>query len=686
MVMQAVRISFVQGIGTGAATFTYSFGVCMRISLSVRIYAIIGLSFCGLLGLALFQALNLSTSLRQQRQSELQHLVQNALSIVRDEYDKANGGSTSMVDAQKRAAERLAKLRYGSGDYFWINDLAPRMVMHPLKPELNGQDLSQNKDPNGKRLFVEFADVVKKQGAGFVDYQWPKPGKDAPQPKLSYVAGFEPWGWVVGTGVYIDDMQAQVWHSASEVIWAALGVIVIVGGITLLIARRTSKALASMTAALDRLASGDFDIQLPGLARKDELGDMARSIAQFKIKSMERANEIAREESERLQAMDRMKAKALRDMAETVERETNKAVGEVAGGTEEMAGNASSMTESALTLGKNSSSVAAAAEQALANTQTVARASAQLATSISEIAAQVKSSRELTARAVSASAEAQTTVAKLSEAASKVGAVTSLINEIAGQTNLLALNATIEAARAGEAGRGFAVVASEVKSLAEQTARATSEIAQQISEIQSSTQASVASIGAIGEVIRNVEAVSSTIANAIQAQDGVTLEISRTVEETSHAAREVATQIASVSREASETGRRASQIRDGSLDIAKKVDLLRETLVRVIRTSTGDVDRRRSSRAEIGRPGVITTDGKIINVIVRDLSLGGAMVEHADAAFPATDRQLELAIEGIGSHLKGAIARTNGRSAVILWKHTEDQKATVEHLMARLAA
>ncbi|WP_456717134.1 cache domain-containing protein [Bradyrhizobium sp. USDA 4353] len=658
----------------------------MRISLSVRIYAIIGLSFCGLLGLALFQALNLSTSLRQQRQSELQHLVQNALSIVRDEYDKANGGSTSMVDAQKRAAERLAKLRYGSGDYFWINDLAPRMVMHPLKPELNGQDLSQNKDPNGKRLFVEFADVVKKQGAGFVDYQWPKPGKDAPQPKLSYVAGFEPWGWVVGTGVYIDDMQAQVWHSASEVIWAALGVIVIVGGITLLIARRTSKALASMTAALDRLASGDFDIQLPGLARKDELGDMARSIAQFKIKSMERANEIAREESERLQAMDRMKAKALRDMAETVERETNKAVGEVAGGTEEMAGNASSMTESALTLGKNSSSVAAAAEQALANTQTVARASAQLATSISEIAAQVKSSRELTARAVSASAEAQTTVAKLSEAASKVGAVTSLINEIAGQTNLLALNATIEAARAGEAGRGFAVVASEVKSLAEQTARATSEIAQQISEIQSSTQASVASIGAIGEVIRNVEAVSSTIANAIQAQDGVTLEISRTVEETSHAAREVATQIASVSREASETGRRASQIRDGSLDIAKKVDLLRETLVRVIRTSTGDVDRRRSSRAEIGRPGVITTDGKIINVIVRDLSLGGAMVEHADAAFPATDRQLELAIEGIGSHLKGAIARTNGRSAVILWKHTEDQKATVEHLMARLAA
>ena len=159
------------------------------------------------------------------------------------------------------------------------------------------------------------------------------------------------------------------------------------------------------------------------------------------------------------------------------------------------------MTDTALLLEKNSGSVAAAAEEALANAQTVAKASAQLSASITEIASQVNSSRALTLEAVSASTKAQSTIAKLSEAASKVGAVTNLISEIAGQTNLLALNATIEAARAGEAGRGFAVVAAEVKSLAEQTAKATSEIAQQITEIQDATQASVASISVIGEVI-----------------------------------------------------------------------------------------------------------------------------------------------------------------------------------------
>ncbi|CCE03576.1 cache domain-containing protein [Bradyrhizobium sp. STM 3809] len=655
----------------------------MRISLSVRIYAIIGLSFCGLLGLALFQALNLSTSLRQQRQMELEHLVQSALSIVRDEYDRAGRDKTDMAIAQQRAAERVGKLRYGNADYFWINDLTPRMVMHPIKPELDGQDLRDTKDPAGKRLFVEFAETVKRKGTGVVDYQWPKPGKDTPQPKISYVAGFEPWGWVIGTGVYIDDLETQVWESARQVIWAALVVMMLIGAITLFIARRASKALASMTAALNRLGQGDFDIELPGLMRGDELGDMARSIEQFKLKAIERAQDLAREEQERRAATDRMKARALQEMAETVEQETNKAVGEVAQGTDVMARNASSMTDSAMTLGQNSNSVAAAAEQALANTQTVARASAQLAESISEISTQVTSSRELTARAVTASSDAQLTVAKLSEAANKVGAVTSLISEIAGQTNLLALNATIEAARAGEAGRGFAVVASEVKSLAEQTARATNEIAQQISEIQESTKASVASIGAIGEVIRSVEAVSSTIANAIQAQSSVTMEISRTVEETSHAAREVATQIASVSREATETGRRASHIRDGSLDIAKKVDDLRATLVHVIRTSTGDVDRRAAPRVEIGRRGTITTrDGSTISVMVRDLSLGGAMVEEADAALPPVDHHVSLAISGIGDRLAGSVARKNGQVAVIRWNLSDDQKRSIERLTA----
>jgi methyl-accepting chemotaxis protein len=653
----------------------------VRFSIGLRIYSIIGLSFCGLIGLAAMQASNLADSLKQQRRNELSHLAQIALSIAREEYDASVRDHSSDDLARKTAAARISKLRYGDGDYFWINDLGPRMIMHPAKPELNGQDLTDNKDPNGKRLFVEFVNVVKKQGSGFVDYQWPKPGKDAPQPKLSYVTGFEPWGWIIGTGVYIDDLQVQLWDSARTVIVAALIVIGLLGTVTLIIARKISSALVAMTSSVTKLGEGDFGIELPGLNRGDELGDMARSIEQFKVKAAEKARNEAVLEERQQQIAERNKGKALKEMADNVERETNAAVGEVAAGTERMANNAALMTDSALLLGENSSSVAAAAEEALANAQTVAKASSQLSASIAEIAFQVTSSRALMLEAVTASTEAQTTIAKLSEAAAKVGAVTNLISEIASQTNLLALNATIEAARAGDAGRGFAVVAAEVKSLAEQTAKATSEIAQQIAEIQGATQASVASIIGIAEVIQKVESVSLIVAAAIEKQNSVTIEISRTVEETSHAAREVAAQIVSVSNEAIETGRRASEIRDGSAEIAGKVNELRATLVRVIRTSTTDADRRISSRIDIRRPGTLKLEGRSGRVMVRDLSLGGAMIDETLPNTPV-DTPMILVIDGISAELSGFVARKDETATLVKFKLSEQANRIVSEVVS----
>ena len=440
--------------------------------------------------------------------------------------------------------------------------------------------------------------------------------------------------------------------------------------------RAISRPMGRLNGAMEEIAQGRLNSRVI-VERDDEIGIALRNIQAMQGKlgfDME-------ERRDRARIADEEKSKALNDMAETVERETNTAVGDVSGQMERMASNAALMNDSAATVGTNSGSVAAAAEQALANAQTLTQAASQLSASITEIANQVSSSRTLTIEAVSTSTKAQATIGKLSEAAGKVGAVTSLISEIASQTNLLALNATIEAARAGEAGRGFAVVASEVKSLAEQTAKATSEIAQQISEIQEATRESVTSISAIGDVIRNVEAVSSQIASAIEKQNTVTLEISRTVEESTQAAREVASQIVNVSNEAIETGRRAAEIRDGSAEIASKVDGLRETLVRVVRTSTADVDRRTSARVDVERHGTVEIGGRAHKVVIRNLSEGGAMMVGAvpDARI---DTPVALRIDGLAVSLNGVIARNDESGTLVKFKLTEAAEKLVKDLMS----
>ena len=188
----------------------------LKMTVGRKIYALIGLSFIGVVGIALLDSRELASGLDQQKQIELRHLTELALGIVKEEEATVQTSGVAVADAQKRALARVAALRYGNNDYFWVNDMQPRMVMHPMKPEMNGTDISTFKDPNGKALFVDMVNVVKKDGAGFVPYEWPKPGFDKPQPKLSYVTGFAPWGWVIGTGVYIDDLKAQSWASTER--------------------------------------------------------------------------------------------------------------------------------------------------------------------------------------------------------------------------------------------------------------------------------------------------------------------------------------------------------------------------------------------------------------------------------------------------------------------------------------
>jgi methyl-accepting chemotaxis protein len=352
---------------------------------------------------------------------------------------------------------------------------------------------------------------------------------------------------------------------------------------------------------------------------------MAAALDVFRQNGREAERLRAAQEQERL-AAEAEKNRALQSMAETVEHETRSAVDTISNLTTRMTENAQHMAASAGNVSGNSQTVSAAAAEALASVQTVASATEELSSSISEISTQVNQARTATEGAVTAAATAETSIGDLQSAVVRIGEVTRLISEIASQTNLLALNATIEAARAGEAGKGFAVVASEVKNLATQTAKATDEITEQIGAVQAATARAVEVVHKIGTSIRGVEAMSTAVASAIEEQTATTAEIARSVTETSVAAQEVAERISDVSREADVSRTRAGEVSDVSGLVANSIDQLRQILVRVVRTSTKEVDRRRKPRYKLDRGGELTVGSAICKVQVENCSEGGALL------------------------------------------------------------
>ena len=501
----------------------------------------------------------LASSLDQQKQIELRHLGDVALGIIKEEHAAVQKGGVSDADAQKRAMARIGALRYGNNDYYWINDMHPKMVMHPIKPEMNGNDLSTFKDPNGKLLFVDFVNTVRKGGSGFVPYEWPKPGFDKPQPKLSYVVGFAPWNWVVGTGVYIDDLKAQTWASTQRSLIITGVILLFMLAVSIFVARSITAPLQRMTAAMNDLAGGNLAVEVPGIGRGDEIGEMAKAVEVFK------SNAVARQSLEIEQRAAETRAVASRKsdmnkMADDFEAAVGRIVETVSSASGQLEVSAGTLTATADRAQELTSAVAAASEEASTNVQSVASATEEMASSVTEISRQVQESARMANDAVDQARVTNDRVSELSKAATRIGDVVELINTIAGQTNLLALNATIEAARAGEAGRGFAVVASEVKALAEQTAKATGEIGQQISGIQAATQESVNAIQAISGTIEKLSEISSTIAAAVEEQGAATQEISRNVQQAATGTQQVSSNIGDVQRGASETGSASSQV------------------------------------------------------------------------------------------------------------------------------
>jgi methyl-accepting chemotaxis protein len=339
------------------------------------------------------------------------------------------------------------------------------------------------------------------------------------------------------------------------------GVAVLTGMlIAFLIARGIIGPLSGLTSGMKELAGGNFGVVLPGLDRKDEVGDMAQAVETFKVK----AEEKARNEAEAQVRSDQVAAKQRKadmiKLADDFEGAVGEIIETVSSASTELEASANTLTSTAERSQELATMVAAASEEASTNVQSVASATEELTSSVNEISRQVQESARMAGDAVDQARKTNDRVGELSKAAARIGDVVELINTIAGQTNLLALNATIEAARAGEAGRGFAVVASEVKALAEQTAKATGEIGQQITGIQAATQESVNAIKEISGTIERLSEISSTIAAAVEEQGAATQEISRNVQQAAQGTQQVSSNITDVQRGASETGSASSQV------------------------------------------------------------------------------------------------------------------------------
>jgi methyl-accepting chemotaxis protein len=355
----------------------------------------------------------------------------------------------------------------------------------------------------------------------------------------------------------------------------------LLGGIwALLLGRGISRPMIAMCKAMRELAGGHFDVVLPGLGRRDELGEMAGAVEEFKVQAVAKAERDAATQEAQSKASSAARRTELIRFADEFEAAVGAIVSNVSASAVQLEQAAGTLTRTAETTQGLSSRVAGASEEASSNMQAVASATEELTTSVDEIGRRVRESNQIAEAAVVQAQQTDGRIGKLSHAAQQIGDVVKLITAIAEQTNLLALNATIEAARAGDAGRGFAVVASEVKSLASQTAKATDEISSHILGMQGATQESVTAIKEIGDTIGKISGIASTIASAVEQQSSATLEIACNVQNVAQGSHEVAANITQVNRGATETGAASGEVLNSAKTLSAESTRLREELDR----------------------------------------------------------------------------------------------------------
>ncbi|MCO8160554.1 methyl-accepting chemotaxis protein [Pseudomonas sp. 21LCFQ010] len=502
-----------------------------NLSISRRLWLILVVCILMLFVLAAALLKQTRDDLYQAKTLKTMHVVQTVSGILKYYNGLETAGTLTREAAQQQALSAVRGLRYDQNDYFWINDLRPFMVMHPMNTKLEGQDLSAIKDPDGLALFNEMVAIAKRQGAGVVDYRWPKPGASEPVLKTSYVQLFEPWGWVLGSGVYVDDVAAEFRGQVIKAALVCLGISLIMALLVIVIVRSIVLPLRKAVQAMANVASGESDLtRTLETDGNDEITLLSQHFNTFTaqlrhvISQLQQSAVALGEASREMGGSAEQAQERSQQQSQQMELVAT-AINEVTYGVQDVARNA----EHAASEMRNAESEA---QQGLVNIDGSLRQIQQLSGTIEQAVEVIRT---------------------LSSETTQIGGVLEVISGIAEQTNLLALNAAIEAARAGEQGRGFAVVADEVRLLAQRTQKSTAQIQTMIESLQGHSAAAVKVIGdssrasqltidqanlagqslnSISQALRNLNGLNASIASATLQQSHVVDDINQNVTQT----------------------------------------------------------------------------------------------------------------------------------------------------------
>ncbi len=541
---------------------------CTTLSIIINILIVIGISSVSITNLFSFK-----TTLLNEKIERTKNIIETANNIALSLNQMEKSNKISKGEAQNRAKEIIRQMRYDNGNYIWIHDYDNNGVLHPAFPQYENVSINNLKDDHKKFFISDITKQVLKNGEAVLYYNWRKPNKNEASLKVNYSKSFKDWNWILNTGTWVDDVNAIFYEKMKQNLTIMFFILFITLTLTHVFSKSIKDAVVNLSEAMVKISEGDVSVKLDKYFLKNEIGVMAKKLEIF------RKNIIRNKELETLNHEEqRLKMERLEIIEQIIHDFENPILNIVdvfSSASVELNETSKVMSDILKNTVKQSNIVEKASKQAAENSKTVAAATEELSNSILEISKQVNNEAKITRTAVNEINSTNSVIGSLEKSAEKISEVIGIITDIANQTNLLALNATIEAARAGDAGKGFAVVANEVKSLANQTAKATEEISSQISDLQSKTDQAVSAISRSGDIIKKMNEISATIACAVEQQSAATDEISKNVEQASKGTTEVSNNIQGVTQAASETGSSAHQVLSASKELAEKSQLLK---------------------------------------------------------------------------------------------------------------